>query len=218
MEENKIIRVIITEDHQIVRQGLRLLLHEDSGIKVVGEAANGVELLELLKDVPADVVLIDVNMPIMDGYEVTARVVKEFPEVKVIILSMLHNLPVVQKLLQLGASGYMLKNSNKDELRSAIKLVAGGNKYISSELSVSLLEDSYSTTVAGNAEYPLNLSKREIEVLLLIAEGYTNAEIADKLFNSKRTIETHRQNMLAKTGAKNTANLIKYAIEHKILR
>lgn len=216
MEENKPVRVIITEDHMILRQGLKMLLEEDPEIEVAGEAGNGKELLELLKHTPADIILMDINMPDMNGFEATERVVKEFPNTKVIALSMLNNLPFVQKILQCGASGYLLKTTGKEELRSAIKLVMGGTNYICSELSINMLSSSLSTS-PDPVEHA-GLSKRELEVLTLIAEGFTNAEIADKLFTSKRTIETHRQNILEKTGAKNTANLIKYAIGHKLIK
>ncbi|MBC5772728.1 response regulator transcription factor [Pontibacter sp. KCTC 32443] len=218
MEAQEVIRVIIAEDHVILRQGLKMLLDEDKEIEVVGEAGNGTELLEMLSKTPVDVVLMDINMPEMNGFEATERVVKEFPDTKVIALSMLNNLPFVQKILQCGASGYLLKTTGKDELRSAIKLVAGGTNYICSELSINMLSNSFGGgPVVVEHEDHAGLSKREIEVLGLIAEGFTNAEIADKLFTSKRTIETHRQNILEKTGAKNTANLIKYAIGHKII-
>jgi DNA-binding NarL/FixJ family response regulator len=218
MEEQKPVKVIITEDHMILRQGLRMLLSEDPEIEVIGEAGNGVELMELLAQMPADVVLMDINMPEMDGFEATQHVTAEYPETKVIALSMLNSLPYVHKIMSCGASGYMLKTTGKDELRSAIKLVAGGTNYICSELSISILSNTMSPVAARNQIVEqVGLSKREVEVLALIAEGFTNAEIADKLFTSKRTIETHRQNILEKTGAKNTANLIKYAIGHKII-
>jgi DNA-binding NarL/FixJ family response regulator len=218
MEDQKPVKVIITEDHMILRQGLRMLLSEDHEIEVIGEANNGVELLELLAQVPADVVLMDINMPEMDGFEATEHVTVEYPETKVIALSMLNSLPYVQKILNCGASGYLLKTTGKDELRSAIKLVASGTNYICSELSISMLASSMTPVAPRNEKVEqTGLSKREVEVLSLIAEGFTNAEIADKLFTSKRTIETHRQNILEKTGAKNTANLIKYAIGHKII-
>lgn len=217
MEKDNHIRVILTEDHIILRQGLRLLLDEDETIEVVGEASNGVELLDLLQHTPADVVLMDVNMPEMNGFEATELVVKKYPDIKVIALSMLNNLPFVQKILQCGASGYLLKTTGKEELRSAIKLVANGTNYICSELSIGMISNASEGPVPYREERA-GLSKREIEVLSLIAEGFTNAEIAEKLFTSKRTIETHRQNILEKTGAKNTANLIKFAIVNKIIK
>ncbi len=213
------IKVIITEDHIILRQGLRLLLEQSEEIEVIGEASNGIELLDMLIHTPADVVLMDINMPMMDGFEATQQISLHFPETKVIALSMLNNVPFVQKMLDSGASGYLLKTTGKDELHAAIKLVAGGNTYISADLSVEMLNKALNPKEkAGERQADqIGLSKREVEVLALIAEGYTNANIADKLFTSKRTIETHRQNILEKTQAKNTANLIKYAFEKKII-
>ena len=219
MEEVNRIRVIIADDHMILRQGLRILLEHEDDIEVVGEASNGQEVLSMLENMPTDLVLMDINMPVMDGYMTTEELRRAYPKVKVIALSMHNNLPFVHKMIECGASGYVLKSTNKEELVAAIKIVANGGQYISGDLSLKLLEqtkraDSYDRNVPGEEK---GLSKREIEVLTLIAEGYTNAEIADKLFTSKRTIETHRQNILEKTQAKNTANLIKYAIEHNII-
>ena len=203
----------------MLRQGLKLLLEQDPEICIVGEANNGQEVLDLLSEHPTDVVLMDVNMPVLDGYETADRIRSSYPDTKVIALTMHNSLPFVQKMLASGASGYLLKTTTKDELRAAVKLVAGGTRYISGDLSMKMLErasgtDTYLNTSQGEEK---GLSKREVEVLTLIAEGFTNAEIAVKLFTSKRTIETHRQNILEKTQAKNTANLIKYAIENQII-
>ncbi|GAB3539973.1 response regulator transcription factor [Pontibacter brevis] len=216
MGENNLIRVILTDDHNIIRQGLRSLLEGDDDVEVVGEASNGQELLELLDHIAADVVLMDINMPVMDGYEATKQVKEQFPDVKVLALSMLNSEPFVQKMMENGASGYILKNTGKAELRSAIKLVASGSQFMCADLAIKFLHKSSGPeeeTEKANRSNSV-LSKRELEVLGLIAEGYTNAEIADKLFTSKRTIETHRQNILEKTNAKNTANLVKYAIQN----
>ena len=213
------IKVIITDDHVVLRQGLRLLMEQSEDFVVLGEAGNGRELLHMLSHSPADVVLMDINMPEMDGYEATEQIRINYPETKVIALSMLNNMVYVQKMLSCGAAGFLLKTTGKEELFAAIKLVAGGNSYISSELSMKMLNKAANPEAQHGPALveQIGLSKRELEVLLLIAEGFTNAEIADKLFTSKRTIETHRQNILEKTQAKNTANLIKYAFEHKII-
>jgi DNA-binding NarL/FixJ family response regulator len=215
MDENETIKVILTDDHKIIREGLRSLLEDDGEITVVGEAANGRELLALLENTPADVILLDINMPEMDGYEAAKRVTEQYPDVKVVALSMLNSEPFVQKMMENGAVGYILKNTGKTELKSAIKLVAGGTPFLSADLAIRLLNRSAAPgTKQEDAGQNKVLSKRELEVLGLIAEGFTNAEIADKLFTSKRTIETHRQNILEKTHAKNTANLVKYAIQN----
>ncbi|SIT83416.1 response regulator transcription factor [Pontibacter indicus] len=218
MLEEKI-SLIIAEDHVVLRQGLRALLEKDTDLEIVGEAENGREVLHLLAEKQVDIVLMDVNMPVMDGFEATAEIRKNFPETKVIALSMHSNLPFVQKMLDSGAAGYLPKTANSNELSAAIKLVASGTRYISGNLSIQLLEQSIMKEgqYVQKAGADKGLSKRELEVLALVAEGYTNVEIADKLFTSKRTVETHRQNILEKTQAKNTASLIKYAVENGII-
>lgn len=217
--ENKKIKVILTDDHKIIREGLRALLEDDEDVVVVGEAANGRELLALLENTPADVVLMDIDMDVMNGCEATKFVKEQYPEVNVIALSMLNSEPYVQKMLEHGAVGYILKSAGKAELLSAIKLVAEGTPFLSADLALQLLSKSSAEPGLKPEQIAPHklLSKRELEVLGLIAEGYTNAEIADKLFTSKRTIETHRQNILEKTKAKNTANLVKYAIQNGYL-
>jgi DNA-binding NarL/FixJ family response regulator len=214
MREQKVIRVVITDDHRIIRDGLRSLLEQDSGIEVVGEAANGMELLDLLEQTEADVALLDINMPVMNGYETVGLVKERFPETQVVALSMLNDVPSMQRMIESGAIGYILKNTGYEELATAIKLAATGTPFICSGMSIDMLQRGTSNPLQ---EDNAGLSKREMEVLLLIAEGYTNAEIADKLFVSKRTIETHRQNILEKTKTKNTAHLIKYAMEHRLI-
>jgi DNA-binding NarL/FixJ family response regulator len=216
MEQNQKIRIVLTDDHSIVRDGIRMLLAGDEEIEVVGQAANGQELLALLENTPADLVLLDINMPIMDGFEAARQVTARFPDTKVLGLSMLEEEPVLRKMMEAGAAGFLPKTGSKQELVAAIKLVVGEAQYISADLSLKLLHSSPDLATAQPEGNGL-LSRRELEVLGLIAEGYTNAEIAARLFNSKRTIETHRQNILEKTKARNTASLIKYAIQHGYL-
>ncbi len=217
------VNVILTDDHKIIRDGIKALLHDEENIKVIGEASNGNELIKLLAQQPADVVLMDINMPEMDGFETTRYLKDHFPDVRVLVLSMLDSESYITKIMEAGATGYILKNAGKEELSSAIQLVASGTPYICSDVAMGLLRRTNvnapmafagsNTSATGQKE----LSKREIEVLGLIAEGYTNAEIAEKLFTSKRTIETHRQNLLEKTQTRNTATLIKYALQKGII-
>lgn len=218
------IRLILTDDHKIVRQGICSLLERNEEIEIVGQASNGLETLELLATTPADVVLMDVKMPVMNGYETTCKIRELYPDTKVIALSVISDESSIHKMLESGALGYLLKSTGKEELVLAISLVHNGTQYICSDASIKLLNKVLNLGIEsnGNGESHLNgkqvLSKRELEVLSLIADGYTNSEIAEMLFTSKRTIETHRQNILEKTKAKNTANLIKYAFQHKLIK
>jgi DNA-binding NarL/FixJ family response regulator len=210
--------IIIADDHKIIRDGIKSLLQQEQEFNVVAEAANGQDLVDLLATNPADVIVMDINMPVMDGYQATAYVKEHYPETRVLALSMLDQECYVRQILAMGASGCVIKNCSREELIFAIKSVGAGNKFICSELAYKLLESPENTLAkADPVTTPETLSKCELNVLRLIAEGYTNAEIADKLFNSKRTIESHRQNLLAKTHSKNTAALIRYALVHHLI-
>jgi DNA-binding NarL/FixJ family response regulator len=208
-------RVFLVDDHTVLREGLRNLLAHEPDLAVVGEAGNGQELLDQLPSTPTDVVLLDLHMPGLNGLATTQRLREEFPEVRVLILSMeAHELSIGQ-VLQAGALGYVLKNADRGEIVVAIEAVAAGKRFLCSELGLNML-DKVLATPPGSAKLDETnevLSQREREVLQLVANGLTNGEIAEKLYNSKRTIETHRQNILEKTGAKNTAALVRYAAE-----
>ncbi|MBC6697230.1 response regulator transcription factor [Hymenobacter sp. BT190] len=213
------IRVLLTDDHKILRNGIRALLSLQPDLDVVGEAGNGQQLLELLESTPADVVLIDINMPVMDGFTTMGHLREKYPNLRVLVLSMLDHENHVYRMLEAGAHGYVLKNADITEISHAIRTVAAGRPFLCTELGLDMLNKLVRTTVppAGNRMTPGDLSKRELEVLHLIAEGLTNAEIADRLFTSKRTIETHRQNIIEKTQTKNTAALIKFAVSNGLL-
>jgi DNA-binding NarL/FixJ family response regulator len=213
------IDIIITDDHKIVRDGLKALLQDHSMLQVVGEAASGGELVALLPNLHADMVLLDISMPEMDGFEAAAYVRQHYPDTKIVVLSMLSHEKYVTKMMDMGAAGYILKNVGKDELYCALQLIAHGCRYISPDVTLELLHKIQAMPLpqAANPDPQRDLSKREMEVLALIAEGHTNAEIAEKLFTSKRTIETHRQNLLDKTKARNTAMLIRYALQRGLI-
>ncbi|GEO03171.1 DNA-binding response regulator [Adhaeribacter aerolatus] len=221
MQEKELIKVILVDDHTIIRDGIKALLRDNDGVRVVGEASNGKELVNLLPTLEADVILMDINMPEMDGFEATNYLREKFPDVKVLVLSMLDHESYISKVFEAGATGYLLKNTGREEMVCAIKIVANGGRYLCSEIGLNLLNKLKTTGFkpAENMEekQTRDLSQREIEILKLIADGLTNAEIADKIFTSKRTVETHRQNIIEKTKAKNTAALIKYAIGKGII-
>ncbi|UOQ54613.1 response regulator [Hymenobacter cellulosivorans] len=214
-------RLFLVDDHQIIRDGLRSLLAAEPTLEVVGEAGNGEELLSQLPSTPTDVVLLDVNMPTLDGFATAARLRDEYPGIRVLALSMLNDESHVGRMLESGAHGYVLKSAGKQEIFQAIEAVMEGRRYLGSEIGMSMLTkvlQAPAATPDAAAAKAGGLSRREMEVLQLIAEGMTNAEIADKLFTSKRTVETHRQNIIEKTQAKNTAALIRYAARNGLLQ
>jgi len=214
------IKIILVDDHAIIRDGIRSLLREEENFQVVGEAGDGQQLLELLEQTAVDVVVLDLNMPNMDGFRTLAELQTLHPKVRVLVLSMLDHERYVAQALAAGATGYALKNSGRNELLYAIMAVASGEPFLCTAIGMNLLNRLQKTNDSAANEpskVESNLSKRELEVLSLIAEGLTNAEIADKLFTSRRTIETHRQNIIEKTQAKNTAALIKFAVSSGLL-
>lgn len=212
-----IIKVVLTEDHKIVRSGIKSLLENEDDIEIVAEASNGAELLELFNGTinANEVVLItDVNMPGVNGIDMIPGLLETYPHLKTIVLSMLSNEKYVLKAFKSGAKGYMLKNVSSDELLFGIRhIVNHGSRYLCTELSMELLDRQLGRTYVFTDDLPeVDLSKREMEVLSLIAEGYTNQEIADRIFTSKRTVEGHRQNLIDKTQSRNSAALIRYAV------
>ena len=211
-------RIFLVDDHTIVRDGLRALLTPEPDLEVVGEASNGQELLDQLPTTPADVVLLDANMPVLDGLATTLRLHAEYPHVRVLILSMLAHERYIGQLFDAGASGYVLKSAEKAEILVAIQTVIAGRQFLCSDLGLNMLRKVLAKEeVPDEAQKASRLSRRETEVLQLLSEGLTTNEIAEKLFTSKRTIETHRQNILEKTQTKNTAALIRMAVTQGLL-
>lgn len=206
-------RLFLVDDHAVLRHGLRAIFQQEPALEVVGEAENGEQLLAQLPTTPCDVVLLDLHMPGLDGLATTQRLHTEFPDVRILILSMVDNERAIGQVLAAGASGYVLKNASHDELLVAVRAVAAGQRFLCSELGLLMLEKVLvSTPPEPPAKLASGLSAREREILQLVAEGMTTAQIAEKLFTSPRTVETHRQNIMEKTGAKNTASLVKTAV------
>lgn len=214
------INVLLVEDHDIVRQGIRALLENQPEITVIGEACNGQEALEKLKYQKPDILIMDMNMPVMSGLECTRRVRSEHPNIKILVLSMHDHENYLIEMLDAGANGYVLKNTSKDELLFAIKKIANDGMYIGPEFTISMLAKYKATTGFAEASPNLDLkiSDREMDVLRLVAKGLTNNEIAKQLFTSVRTIETRRKNLLEKTKTTNTATLIRFATIKGIIR
>ena len=210
------IRILLADDHKIFRDGMKSLLQKEKDLQIVDEAQNGLDVIEKLNNMDIDVVLMDIDMGVSNGLETTENIKKQFPDVKVLILSMLELHEYIIKALEAGATGYIHKNAGIDEVLSAIRSVAKGDSYFSKEVSSKIL-DYINKPKASTKRKDIPLTAREIEVLKLIAEEYSNPEIANKLYISIRTVDTHRRNLLEKLSAKNTAGLVKYAIKEGLL-
>jgi DNA-binding NarL/FixJ family response regulator len=214
------IKIILAEDHHVVRDGIKSLLEKEKFFAITGEATNGAEVLAMLEnDTEANIVLADMNMPVTGGLELTEQLKNKFPAVKVIVLSALDHEKYVIKAFQVGARGYLLKSISADELIFAIKHVHQYNSYICSELTVRFLNRllTIPDPVSNKSLHGLEFTGREIEILELVAQGYTNQEIADKLFTSKRTVENHRQTLIDRTASRNTVSLIRFAMLNGII-
>ncbi len=208
------IRIALADDHQLFRNGLKILLSAYSEFEVVAEASNGEELLKAIEACPANIVLMDISMPGMDGVKATAQISRLHPDVSVIALSMYGEEEYYYRMVEAGAKGFILKDSDISEVHDAVIAVYRGGNYFSQELLYHVIRR------IKNREHEVkssSLSRREKEILLKICEGLSNNEIAGALFISKRTVDKHRANLLAKTGSKNTASLILYAIRNRLI-
>jgi len=215
MNEN--IKLIIVDDHHLFREGLKKVLNESEDIEIIGEASNGKEFLEVLKTQQPDVVLMDIAMPEMDGIEATRKTIIQYPDLKMIALSMYDDQEYYYKMIHAGVKGFILKTSSKKELETAIRTVYDGDCYFSNDLlrNIILNFTPHNKNVkAGNQD--IEFTKRETEVLQLLCKGLSNNEIADMLHVSTKTIDTHRLNLLSKTATKNTVSLVMFAIKNKL--
>ncbi len=203
------IKVFITDDHYMVVEGIHSFLQNEKNIEWMGHASNADSCLAFLQQQLPDIILMDISMPGKSGIELCKEVKEKYPSVFVIGLSTFNQQSFIQKMMDNGASGYVLKNASQEELMEAIEAVAKGNTYLSDEAASSLRK-------YAESEIPV-ITRREKEVLELIAEGMTNNEIAAKLFISTTTVDTHRKNLLAKFDVKNTASLIKIAVSKQII-
>jgi DNA-binding NarL/FixJ family response regulator len=208
--------IILVDDHTLFRNGLKMLLDTLSGYKVTGEASNGKEFLELIQIHDYDIVFLDIEMPEINGIEAARRAIELKPDLKIITLSMYGDEEYYDQMVDAGAKGFLLKNTNLQEVKTAIDTVMNGGNYFSQELMQSLLRNYKS--VKDIKEPETELSEREVEILLLICSGLSNQEIGDQLFISKRTVEKHRANILSKTNCKNTAGLVMYAIKNQMIQ
>ncbi|MFH0866621.1 MAG: response regulator transcription factor [Bacteroidota bacterium] len=214
MEAN--LRVMIVDDHEIFRKGLAMVINKAKNAKVIAEAGNGQEFLDIIEKEKVDLVFMDIEMPVMNGIEATRTALQKYPEMKIVALSMFGEEEYLQQMVDAGVKGFLLKNIGKEDLYRAMQLISEGKNYFSEELLLFFTRKYIQPPKQETSD--INLTKRELEILQLIAEGFTDSEIADKLFISQRTVNGHRASLIAKTGSRNTVNLLTYAIRNGLVQ
>jgi len=211
MAQIKPIKVILVDDHKLFRNGLKFILGEIEGIEVIAEASNGKEFLELLKYFSPDLILMDISMPEMNGVEACKIALEENPNLKILILSMFGEDAYYNTMIELGVKGFILKDTDNSELRTAIQTILNGNSYFSQELLLKIIRNKNSTPA-------IKLSRRESEILALICKGLSTIQISDQLHISHRTVERHRASLLSKTESSNSISLAIYAIKNNLIQ
>lgn len=208
------LRILLADDHAVILDGLNAMLEGEDDLEVIDGVQSGEEVMQKLEFPPhPDLIILDINMPDMDGIEVTEAVKKDFPDIKILILSMHSRTEFINKLLAAGADGYILKNSGRDELLTAIRVIANGDQFFSREI----IKKGFTDQLLGNTGV-VELSDREKDVIRYIAEGLSSREIAEELNISSHTVDSHRKNVLTKIGARNTADITRYAIQTGIVK
>jgi DNA-binding NarL/FixJ family response regulator len=213
------IKILLADDHQMFLDGLCALLSQIAYVEIVAAVNNGAQLLEKLKTIKGDLVIADLHMPVTDGLEATRMIRELYPSVKVLGLTMDNELETIQAMLEAGASGYILKNTGKAELELAILQVMKGENYLSQSISTQLAQSLFlKKKAAAEVMSELDmLTERETEILKMVALENSNAEIAEKLYISPKTVETHRKNLMKKIGVRNSLGIYKFALKHKLI-
>ncbi len=208
------LNIIIVDDHEFFRSGLKMVINRLKYARVIGEAANGKEFLNLLSEKEPDIVLIDIQMPVMNGIEATRLAMEEFPDLKIVALTMFDDEEYVQSMIDAGARGFLLKNITREVLDQALQAIQSGNNYYSPELWGFFTRKVVSEP---RNDEDVQLTRREKEILQLICDGLSNKEIADRLFISERTVIGHKSNLLSKTNTKSSVGLLSYAIKNRLV-
>ena len=212
------VKVFITDDHELYLEGLTLLLGKQEGIQVVGTAMNGGHLLKQLPELEIDVLLLDVHLPDIEEEDLLKQIRAIKPELKVLYLTLMRGTRYIHKLVKYDIQGYLLKNASMEELKKALKAISTGEKYFSKEINILDTEQDFRNTITiEDKKVEEILSRREIEILTLICKEFSNSEIAEKLFLSVSTVETHRKNLIAKLGVNNTVGLVKFALKNRLI-
>lgn len=221
MSNKQKLTIMIVEDQHIFRKGLILLLKEIPGVEIFGEASNGQEFLDLIKEELPDIVLMDIQMPVMNGIEATQKALELYPGLKILAISMFGDEEYLVKMLESGVKGFLLKTIEEQELHKAIQLVSDNKNYFSDELLPVLTNSLVSKKPSSSTSEPIlkeELTRREIEVLNLICKGFTIKEIADQLFISQRTVDGHKANLFRKTGVDSSVKLVTFAIKNGLYK
>lgn len=211
------IQILLVDDHDIIRDGIKSLLEDEIGFNIIAEAETGKEAIDACEKHEINFIIMDISMPEMDGIEATKKIKDQHPDIKILALTMMDEDQHIRKMIEAGASGYILKNSDKSELIEAITTILDGRHYFSQDATQSVMMDLVKETPKKQSADPAQITDREREVLELIVKEHTNQQIAEELYISIRTVDAHRRNLLQKTGAKNTAGLVTYAIKHDLV-
>ena len=212
----KKIKLFIVDDHQLLIDGIKALLLNEPEFEICGESTKALTALEMVCERLPDIVISDIQMPDLSGIEFTRRLKEVQPGIKVLALSMFGTREMISDMLEAGVSGYVLKNTGKQELINALTKIAAGEMFFSDEVSVEMMRAMHDRSRKKEEETVIRLTERELDVIKLIAKEYSNAQIAEALFISERTVETHRKNIFRKTGTKSLVGLIRYAISNKL--
>ena len=210
------LRIAIADDHQIVIDGLKHMLESEPGVDVVGEANDGGQLVALLQRTQVDVVLLDIDMPVMNGIAACRKLTKTHPDIKIVALTMMQEASIIRKMLEAGAVGYLMKNTGQQELLACLEAVRSGKTYYSRAVSDVILNDMSGSNKTATTQFP-RLSRREKQILRLIVDEMTTGEIAEQLNISFGTVETHRRNIMHKLGARNAVGMVRIALENGLL-
>jgi two-component system, NarL family, response regulator NreC len=211
------VNIFLADDHNIVRKGLQAILSSESDFSIIGEASDGLETIEKVQQQQPDILVLDIMMGGINGLEVTRQLSKKYPKMGIVILSMYSNEAYVLEALRSGAKAYILKDNTTEDLVRAIREVASGRRYLSAPLSERAIEAYTQKTQSGSQDPYEQLTTREREILQLASQGWSNSEIAERLFISPRTVETHRANLMHKLGIRSNAELLQFAMVHGII-
>lgn len=211
------IKIFIVDDHDLFREGVKFVLSKNTDFEIVAEASNGIEYLNKLKEVTPDVVLMDIDMPVMNGFEATQKSIELYPSLKIITLSMHGDQGHYQKMIELGVKGFVLKDAGGLQLSEAIREVDKGRNFFSQELLMKIILKKESSPVGEQLRKKLDISDREFDVLKLLCKAYTNNQIADELFISPKTVEGHKAKLMIKTDTTNSVALVLYAIRNHLI-